>query len=350
MLRTLPLLLLLAGLAHADKVILFAGGTNPAENVGATDAALKGPFGIDQDRAGNYFLVEYGGHRVCKIDSKGVLSTFAGTGEKGAADGPAAKATFNAPHNLVVGLDGSLYVADTLNHRVRKIDPKGTVTTMAGTGKASFGGDGGPADKAGFNETYCVALDPAGKNLYVADLGNRRVRVIDLATNMVKTVAGNGMKGVPKDGSDAVTSPLVDPRAVAVDGKGNLWILERSGHALRVVDSKGKVRTVAGTGTAGDKGIDGPALMAQLRSPKFLIADRDGNIVIADSDNHRIVMYVPAEEKLVLVAGTGKAGKEGVGGKALEVQLNQPHGVFQDRDGRLYIVDSSNNRILRIEP
>jgi DNA-binding beta-propeller fold protein YncE len=349
--RAFLLLLLLAGLAHADKVLLMAGGNNPDEGVFASEAALKSPFGIDQDKAGNFYLVEHGGHRVRKIDLKGLVTTIAGTGEKGDSGdgGPAVKATFNAPHNLVVGPDGSIYVADTLNHRVRKIDPKGTVTTLAGTGKAGFSGDGGPADKAAFKEAYCVALDPGGKNLYVADLGNRRIRAIDLGTGTIKTVAGNGDKGVPKDGSDATTSPLVDPRAVAVDAKGNIWILERSGHALRVVDDKGKIRTAAGTGTAGDKGLDGPALMAQLRSPKFLIVDRDGNVVIADSDNNRVVKYVPAAGKLVLVAGTGKAGKEGIGGPAKEVQLNQPHGVYQDRDGQLYIVDSSNNRILRIE-
>jgi len=342
MLRTLPLLLLLAALAHADKVVLVAGG----------DGVFKTPFGIDQDRDGDLVVAEFTGHRVRKIDAKGTVTTVAGTGEKGAAGdgGPALKATFDGMHNLVVGPDGSIYVADTWNSRVRKIDPKGTVTTLAGTGAKGFAGDGGPADKAVFNETFCVALDPAGKNLYVADLKNRRVRAIDLATNTVRTVAGNGEKGVPKDGSDATMSPLVDPRAVAVDGKGNVWILERGGHALRVVDAAGKVRTVAGTGKGGDAGLDGPALMAQLKGPKHLIVDRDGNVVIADTDNHRIVKYVVATGKLVHVAGTGKVGSAGVGGPAKDIQLSQPHGVFQDKAGRLLVVDSYNHRVLRIEP
>lgn len=350
MLRSLPLLLALVSLAHADKVALVAGGKNPADGIPATEALLKSPFALDIDRDGNVVFVEYTGHRVRKIDAKGLLTTLAGTGEKGATDGPAHKATFNAMHNAVIAPDGSLYIADTFNHRVRKLSKDGTVSTIGGTGKAGYSGDGGPADKAEFNETYCVALDANGKNLYVVDLKNRRIRVIDLATNVVKTVAGNGKAGVPKDGSDAVAAPLVDPRALAVDGKGNLWILERGGHALRVVDSKGKIRTVAGTGKAGSAGIDGPALQAEMKGPKFVIVDNAGHVVIADTENHRIVKYIPGEEKLVLVAGTGKAGTAGVGGPAKEAQLNQPHGVFQTREGRLLIADSSNHRILRIDP
>lgn len=342
MLRTLPFLLLLASLAHADKVHQIAGGKDN----------LKTPFGLAQDRAGNFYIAEFTGHRVLKIDLKGVLHTVAGTaGVKGHAGdgGPAAKATFDGMHNLVIGPDDSIYIADTWNSRVRKIDPKGIITTLVGTGEKGFAGDNGPAEKAVLNEAFCVALDPAGKNLYIVDLKNRRIRAVDLATNTVTTVAGNGQRGVPKDGDEATKAPLVDPRAVAVDAKGNIWILERGGHALRVVDAKGKIRTVVGTGTGGDRGLGGPARMAQLKGPKHLIVDRDGNVIIADTDNHRIVKYIPGEEKLVHVAGTGKVGSGGVGGPAKDLQLSQPHGVYQDREGQLYIVDSYNHRVLRIE-
>ncbi len=352
MLRTLPFLLLLASLVHADKVVLVAGGKNSADAVPATEAQLKTPFGLDRDQAGNLYLVEFTGHRVRKIDGKGVLTTIAGTGEKGYAGdgGPALKAKFDGMHNLAVGPDGSIYLADTWNSRVRKIDTRGVVTTFAGTGAKGFAGDGGPADRAVFNETFCIALDPAGKHLYVADLKNRRVRAIDLTTRVVRTVAGNGERGVPKDGADATSSPLIDPRAVAADSKGNVWILERGGHALRVVDAAGKIRTVAGTGKGGAAGLGGPGRMAQLKGPKHLIVDRDGNVIVADTDNHRIVKYVVADGTLIHVAGAGKVGSAGVGGPAKDVHLSQPHGVFQDRDGRLYIVDSYNHRILRIEP
>src|SRR5262249_18741810 len=160
-------------------------------------------------------------------------------------------------------------------NRVRRLDPKtGIVTPFAGTGEKGYGGDGGPAAKAQFGAIYCVAFDPKGERLYLADLDNRRIRAIDRKTGIVPTVAGNGEKGVPADGAEAVKAPLVDPRAVAVDGKGNIYILERSGHALRVVDASGKIRTVAGTGKAGSTGDGGDARKAMLNGPKHLCIDR----------------------------------------------------------------------------
>src|SRR5262249_25509453 len=156
--------------------------------------------------------------------------------------------------------------ADTWNRKVRKIDAKtGTISTFAGTGQKGYAGDDGPAAKATFGDIYCVSLDPPGEKLYLADLDNRRIRVIDLKTGVVRLGAGSGRKGVPQDGTDARTSPLIDPRAVAADAKGNVYILERSGHALRVVDSSGKIRTVVGaSGKAGATGDGGDARAATL--------------------------------------------------------------------------------------
>jgi DNA-binding beta-propeller fold protein YncE len=288
---------------------------------------------------------------VLRVDAKGILTIVAGTGKKGDGGdgGPAAMAEFNGMHSLAVAPGGEVYLADTWNNRVRKLDVKaGTITTVAGTGEKGFSGDGGPAVKARFGGIYCVALDPAGKRLYLADLDNRRVRALDLHTGVVTTVAGNGRKGVPPDGADARSAPLVDPRAVAVDRKGNVYILERSGHALRVVDAAGKIRTVAGTGVGG-LGGDGPALKVALRGPKHLVIDRDDNVIIADSANHVIRKYLPTEGKLVRIAGTGKKGSAGAGGPPLEVEFNEPHGVYVDAAGTLYIVDSNNHRVFRLE-
>ena len=150
--------------------------------------------------------------------------------------------------------------------------------------------------------------------MYVADIRNRRVRAIDMKTGVVSTFAGNGDKGVPKDGEPAKDQPLVDPRAVAADAKGNVYILERSGHALRVVTPDGKIRTVAGTGQKGIGGDGGPALKAALNGPKFVAIDRDGSVLIADTENHQIRRYVPGKETMELVAGTGKTG-HGRGGR-----------------------------------
>jgi DNA-binding beta-propeller fold protein YncE len=166
----------------------------------------------------------------------------------------------------------------------------------------------------------------------------------------VDTVAGNGERGKPEDEAEARRAPLVDPRAVAVDPLGNVYILERSGHALRVVDSAGKIRTVVGTGKPGNSGDGGDGRQATLKGPKHLCIDGEGNVLIADTENHLIRKYLPREKRIVRIAGTGKEGTAGLGGPPLLAELNQPHGVYVHSDGRLYIADSSNNRVLRIEP
>jgi DNA-binding beta-propeller fold protein YncE len=338
------LLLLLAFVPSstaADKVELVAG---------AAEGELRMPFGVVQDKDGNLIIAEFGGHRVRKVDAKGKITTIAGNGKKGYAGdgGPALKAEFNTMHSLALAGNGDIYLADTLNHRVRKIAKNGDVSTFAGTGKEGFGGDGGPAAKADFNGIYCIAFGPKDERLYVVDLENRRVRAIDMKTGVVTTIAGNGKRGVPEDGADARKAPLVDPRAVAVDSKSKVYILERSGHALRVVDTEGKIRTVAGTGKAGHEGDGGPALKASLNGPKHLCIDRDDNVLIADTENHLIRKYLPREGKIVRVAGIGQKGK-GIGDALKKCQLNLPHGVYVSASGVIYIADSGNNRVLRIK-
>jgi DNA-binding beta-propeller fold protein YncE len=346
------LLVFLSGLhaRAAEKTVLVAGA--PGDGSLALKGRLDGPFGVDFDRSGTTYIVEMPGQRVFRIDNKGEMTHFAGTGKKGDGGdgGQATAAEFNGPHSLAVGPDGSVYVADTWNNRVRRIDPKtGTIRAFAGSGEKGFGGDGGPAEKAQFGGVYCIAFDPRGEQMYLADLDNRRVRAIDMKTGTVRTVAGNGQKGVPQAGAEAVRAPLVDPRAVAADAAGNCYVLERSGNALRVVDAQGKIRTVAGTGKAGATGDGGDALRATLNGPKHLCVDGDGNVVIADTENHLIRKYLPKEGKIVRVAGTGKKGTAGLGGLPERVELSQPHGVTAHKDGALYISDSSNNRVLRIE-
>lgn len=354
-------LMLLAGLslamlssspAHAQRVVLVAGGGGGGDGSPAVSAKLLTPFGATMDGDGNIYLVEYAGCRVRKIDARGIISTLAGNGQKGFAGdgGLAAGAQFNSPHNLLVGPDGALYVADTMNNRVRRIDLKtGTISTFAGTGQKGFGGDGGPAEKAQFGNIYSIAFDPKGERMILDDLDNRRVRAIDMKTDVVSTVAGNGEKGVPRDGAVAAKSPLVDPRAATIDGAGNVYILERSGNALRVVDAAGKIRTVVGTGKPGATGDGGPARQATLNGPKHLCIDAHGNVIIADTENHLIRAYRPSDGTIVRIAGTGKKGTAGVGGPPEKLELNRPHGVYATSDGVLYICDSENERVLRLE-
>jgi DNA-binding beta-propeller fold protein YncE len=298
-------------------------------------------------------FVELTGNRVRKIGPDGIVTTLAGTGRKGdrGDDGPAIQAELNGPHSLVLTRNGDALVAATWNNRLRKIDARnGRITNVAGTGRKGFSGDGGPATRADFGGIYCLALDEAGQALYLADLDNRRIRRIDLATRIVSTAAGNGKKGVPVDGEEARSSPLVDPRAVALDGRGNLYILERSGHALRVVDRSGKIRTVAGTGRPGDSGDGGDARQARLNGPKHLCVDDRGNVLIADTESHRIRLYRPEDGTIRTVAGNGRKGTKGLGGPPADAELNQPHGVSIGPGGVVYIADSTNNRILKIVP
>lgn len=324
----------------ADKLVL-------AHNA---DQKLVAPFAVAFAADGTLYFVEMEkGQRLRKVVN-GLVVTVAGTGEKG-NDGDGGKglaAQFNGMHNLVIGADDTLYLADTFNNRIRTFDPKAaTVSKYAGTGEKGFAGDGGPADDAKFGGVYCLAFDKDRANLFVTDLDNRRIRKIELKKRTVTTVAGNGQKGVPKDGEKALDQPLSDPRAAAVDSKGRLYIVERGGHALRVVDEDGKVRTVAGTGKAGS-GV-GPALQAAMNGPKHLCIDTDDTVLIADTENHRVVRYVPKTEKLELVAGTGKKGTAGVGGDPTAAELAQPHGVtVQPKTGTLFIADSSNNRIVKV--
>jgi NHL repeat len=165
-------------------------------------------------------------------------------------------------------------------------------------------------------------------------------------------VAGNGERGIPNDGAPALTSPLVDPRAVTVDRQGNVYVLERSGNALRVVIRGGPIQTLVGTGEKGASGDGGNARQATLNGPKHLCVDRDGGIIIADTENHVIRKFTPADGKIIRIAGSGKRGTGGtrdLGGSALELELNQPHGVYVHANGDLYISDSTNHRILKIE-
>ena len=332
----------------AEKILLVAGGgTNEigVAPVPATQAKLKEPFGVDFDAAGNMFIIEMNrGHRLLKLDARGQITRVAGAetiGNDGDGGTPL-NAQFNGPHNLAVLPDGNVLIADTWNGRIRRVDLK--------TDKISpVSGFSVPAAQAKNLGPYCITPDFSGTKLYVADL--RRIHIIDLKTGQSRIAAGNGQKGKPQDGATATDSPLSDPRAVASDRKGNVYILERGGHALRVVSSDGKIRTVVNAGgEKGATGDGGDALFAKMNGPKHLCVDLQDNVIIADAENHLIRKYTPATGKIVRVAGTGKKGAGGVGGPPEKVELNRPHGVAVHRDGTLYITDSENNRILKIVP
>jgi hypothetical protein len=341
------LVLFAAALAHAQsprtKVVvgqLLPGEGGPADGPASP---LKSPFGIAFDERQTMFIVELEGGRAHRRTADGRLTTIAGNGASGyAGDGqPASQAVFNGMHNVAVTSAGDVYIADTWNHCVRKIDRRtGKIETIAGTGQAGFSGDGGPAKQATFDYVMCVTLDSTQTHLYVADLNNRRIRRIELPSGQVTTVAGNGQRGVPQDGAIAVESPLVDPRAVTVDEQQRIFVLERSGHALRRVDRDGRIHTIAGSGEKGSQ--DGPARQAQLNSPKHLCLGPGDTIYIADEGNHLIRRYDPRDGgTLATVLGGGRGEPP--------IELLRPHGVCF-HDGRLLVVDTGHDRILEIAP
>ncbi|MDX1982351.1 MAG: hypothetical protein SFV51_18905 [Bryobacteraceae bacterium] len=304
------------------------------------DYPMVEPFGVDFDRAGNWYIVEHKGERVLRV-SGGKITIFAGTGEVGRSGdgGPAARAKMFDPHGIAITRD-SMYVADTRNHVVRRIDMKsGIIATVAGTGEEGFAGDGGAAAEAKFKGTFGIALSHDEKSLYIADLGNKRIRRVDLPSRRITTFAGNGQSGVPEDGAAAAQSPLLDPRAVAADSKGNVYILERNGNALRVVDRAGRIRTLIKPGS----------IEPDLRGPKHLCVDRRGNVIIADAENHLIRKYDPKTGVTTTIAGTGGKGNTVEENDPLKTGLNRPHGVFVNRAGELYISDSYNHRVLKMK-
>lgn len=322
-----------------SEVTVVVGGLLAEEGgpIRSKLSKLKEPFGIDFDSTGIMTIVELGGGRVHQLTPDGKFRQIAGDGSKSyqGDGGPAKQATFNGMHNVAVTPDGTIYISDSWNHCIRKIDPKTkNISTIAGTGEAGFSGDDGSATKATFNFLMCVTLNASNDKIYVADLRNRRIRVVDLKTGKVHTVAGNGKRGIPKDGAKAIDSPLVDPRAVTVDSKGQVYILERGGQALRMVDTQGRIFTVAGTGKRGYK--DGSALEAQFGSPKHVCVDDQDNVYIADDQNKAIRKYDPKSKTVSTVLGRGK------------IKLSKPHGVCFEK-GQLYVVDTGHHRILRVE-
>ena len=346
--KSYPTLLLVSALilvsaVRAEKIVLVAGGSDDRVGLPALQAKLKEPFGVDFDRDGNLFIVEMAsGNRLLRVDTQGTLGHIAGLPNAGdAGDGGAAlTAQFNGPHNLAVLANGNVLIADTWNGRVRQIDvASGRVSTVPGYGV--------PAAQAKANGPHCITLDFTGTQLFIADL--RRVQALDLKTGKIRLVAGNGKKGIPTDGDRATEAPLVDPRAIAADRRGNVYILERNGHALRVVSADGIIRTVVNAaGKKGATGDGGDALLATMNGPKHLCVDLENSILIADAENNLIRKYVPATGKIYRVAGTGKKGTAGVGGPPEQCELARPHGVTVRADGTLFITDSYNDRILKI--
>ncbi len=313
----------------------------------ATSAHLSEPFMCAFDVKGNLYIAEATNHCIRRVDQdSGVISTVAGTGEQGYSGdgGPATGATFNQPYSLQVDDNGDIYVVDRLNFVIRKVDAAtGIVTTVAGTGEAGYGGDGGPGTQAQFREPNDCFLDGNG-GLLIADIQDQRIRRLDLDSGIITTFAGNGVKERTGDGLPAVEASILGARAVCTDSAGNTYIAEREGNGIRMVDRNGIMHTLAGTGEFGYDGDGGPALAATWGAPKAIRCDQAGNLLVVDTENHAI-RRVDAGTRLVTTIAGGRRSGEGDGGSATLAGLDRPHGLDQDATGNIYIADSNNHRV-----
>lgn len=343
-------LLLTASVAAAQSIFTVAGG-GIDDGRPATSAALAYPFAAIYDAAGNLYVADTQNQRVRKVDARnGKISTVAGTGAAGyAGDGrPAWGATLSYPAGLAFDRSGNLYVADSENARIRRVKAgTGVIETIAGTGSWSFSGDGGPALAADLALPLGLALDADG-NLLVADAYNHRVRRIDLGTLVITTIAGNGTEASTGDGELAHLASLNFPVALAVDPGGNLYVAEDRGHRIRRVDrATGRISTVAGTGEAGFSGDGGPATSARLERPAGLAFDPAGGLFVSDAGNYR-VRRVSTSGVITTWAGSGESGYSGDGGLAAAARLS-PAGLANDPSGTgLAVVDRENNRVRRV--
>ncbi len=318
------------------------GGLSYSGDGGQANAAqISLPQGVAVDASGNVFFSDTNNHAVRKVSTNGVISTVAGNGTAGfGGDGGAgASAQLNMPQGLALDGSGNLYIADSGNNRVRKLTPAGTISTFAGTGAASSSGDGGAAASAGLYLPFGVAVD-AGGNVFVTEFGGNRVRKVSSA-GAISAVAGTGTAGYTGDGGQAAAAQLTNPRAVAVDANGNVYIADTNNYAVRVVNKSGVISTIAGNGTPGFSGDFGPATSAQVGTPSGVAVDPAGNVYISDGGAR--VRKIYAGGTIATIAGDGTHGYLGDGGQALQAQLDGPAGLALDSAGRIYVAEGLGN-------
>ena len=338
----------------------------------AIEADLNYPRGVAVDGSGNLYIADTSNHRIRRVDATGIISTIAGTGQRteveihigawlgeyGGDGGPAVEAHLNYPTAVAVDGSGNLYIADAWNHLVRRVDAAGTISTVAGSGtgtgrdryynQGGYSGDGGPAVEARLNGPWGVAVDGSG-NLYIADTGNGRIRRVD-ATGIITTVAGNGAGNHSGDGGPAVEASLRGAVRVAVDGLGNLYIADAGDNRVRRVDPRGIITTVAGGGRGRFSRQPGPAKIAVLNNPSGLAADGLGNLFISDTWNNHI-RRIDSMGIISTVAGTlnplgyPEEDFSGDGGPAIRAGLGYPRGVAVSNSGTVYFADRWNHRI-----
>ena len=330
-------------------ITTVAGGSNMPESQGPDAAPARATADDDPFSEGTVTTerafaqqADLSGTVRYVVNGAGPAKRFGGDGE------PACCALLNFPSAIAVDADGHLYIADTMNHRVRRVDAvTGLISTIAGMGHPRFGGDGGPSIKAGLNEP--AALGVYGTRLYIADQSNNRVRMINLATGIIQSVAGTGSSGYNGDGIPATEASLAGPSGLAVGMDGTLYIADTFNGRIRAIHPlTGIITTVVGDG--GDYRYQGPveASSVSLSRPSGIAVDSDGNVVVTDSDNHLVRRWERSTGRIERIAGIGEPSDKGDGGPALEAGLSYPFGIVVDRDAHLLVADTFNHRIREV--
>lgn len=315
---------------------------------GLSDTAVANPYGVVIGPDGALYFCDVDNQRVRRLDlGTGRTSVVAGNGNRGHAGdgGPATDAALNMPHEVQFDRAGHLYIAERDSHVVRRVDAETRViTTLAGTGTAGFSGDGGPASAAMLRQPHSIAIEPSGAGLLICDIGNHRVRRVDLATGLITTIAGTGDRGPTPDGVPLGGTPLNGPRTMVFDRDGHLYLALREGNAIYRIDATTRtLHHLAGTGQQGYGGDGGRARSATLAGPKGL-AWAPGALYVADTENHVVRRVDLRSGVITTVLGTGRKG-DGPEPDPARCALNRPHGLWVGADGTLYVTDSESHRI-----
>ena len=335
---TVQLLVFNIIVAHAQVVSTFAGsGLRGSTDAIGTAASFNYPKAVAVDVDGNVYVADNGNNKIRKISPTKVVSTFAGSGLNGSYDDLGTAASFNSPLGIAVDAAGNVYVADTFNHKIRKISPAGEVTTFAGNG--STGSTDGMGTAASFSYPYSIAVDGGG-NLYVSDGHNHKIRKISPA-GAVTTFAGSGAAGSTNGIGTAARFNF--PYGIAVDGSGNVYVCDSGNNKIRKISPAGAVTTFAGSGTAGS--VDGIGTAASFNNPSGITVDQSSNLYVTDYGNQKVRKISPTGEVSSYVGNGAVGNTDGIGTGA---SFNYPTDVAVDGSGNLYVADANNHKIRKV--
>ena len=339
-----------AQLKSLDRTGIHVSAAQAAQTNGqlAVTAPLNSPAALCYDAAGNFYIADQNNNIIRKVDTAGLLTTVAGTGEQGfdGDGGAATQATLDSPAGVAIDASGNLYISDTRNQRVRKVSTNGTISTIAGTGVAGFSGDGGVATQAMISLPTAIAVDSSG-NVFFADSNNNRVREVVAASGTIQTVAGNGEQGYSGDGGAATSASLDTPQGISVDSSGNIYLSDTRNNRIRKI-SGGVITTIAGDGSFNFAGDGSTATSGSFASPHGIAVNANGTaLFIADTDNQRI-RQINSSNLLSTIAGNGQEGQDQLNGSATAASLDSPLGVAIGPQGAIAFADTDNDLVRAI--